>query len=167
MFANGSGVDVRGVALGYFASLGTPGGLLFRPGEPTKCFNTRPGQGGGGAFSGGESRDFQVVGSGDHSSQGGLVGGCGVPTGADAVFMNLVAINPAGGGNQRVDDADAQAVNGGVVNYQSLSPNLNNSNALPVGVSSNPGPVNVFANSQGADVRGVALGFFVPESGGG
>src|SRR5687768_5341329 len=73
--------------------------------NPCVVFDTRPTQGGTGAFTAGETRTFHVVGStANFSGQGGTAGGCGVPAWsggqpvAKAVFINFVAIEPQGQG---------------------------------------------------------------------
>ena len=88
----------------------------------------------------------------------------GAPGDAPAVMVNVVAIEPDGVGNLRISAAGETAV-GGVVNYQALTPGLNNSNAVPTAVStthsaSASGNVDVFVNGQATYVRLVVLGYF-------
>jgi hypothetical protein len=151
------------------AATGDP--LVFHELTPCAVFDTRPSQGGTGALAGGESRTFHVVGStSDFASQGGTPGGCGIPgfdgttPQTEMVYLNLVSVDPAGGGNLKVwatDDAEPQ---GGVVNYQKLTPNLNTSNSIIVGVRQDTegADITVKANVSSTHVRGVALGYLTP-----
>lgn len=74
-------------------------------------------------------------------------------------MLNLVAISPQGSGNLRIAPTNADKVNGGVVNFS----DTNNSNALPVGLSTE-GKTHVFVNGGGTHVRGVALGYFTTQA---
>ena len=80
---------------------------------------------------------------------------------AKGVVINLIAIEADGGGNLKIWPSDVIETSGGVVNYQALSPPMNNSNALVSGVrlDSEGGDVTVRAKS-GVHVRGVVLGYF-------
>ena len=64
-------------------------------------------------------------------AQGGEAG-CGVDAEANGYHLNLVAVNPTGGGNLKAWAASQAEPNGGIVNYQALGSNLNNSNAFMV-----------------------------------
>ncbi|MGH2722701.1 MAG: hypothetical protein ACRDI0_00270 [Actinomycetota bacterium] len=142
--------------------------LVFHEVTPCVLFDTRPSQGGTGALAGGEARTFHVVGStSDFAAQGGTAGGCGIPgfsggsPQTDMAYLNLVAVDPTGGGNLKVWATDVPEPSGGVVNYQKLTPNLNNSNGVITGVrqDSEGNDITVRANVSGTHVRGVALGY--------
>lgn len=129
-------------------------------------FDTRSGQGPTGDFvgkrEGGETTTYQVAGL--PVEQGGA-GDCGIPNAANAVLINLVAIQPEGVGNLRAF-ATGTTPTGGVVNFAPTSPAMNNSNAVVVPLSAD-GEIDLFVNSpsrQGQDaahVRGVVLGFYI------
>jgi hypothetical protein len=151
------------------AATGDP--LVFQELTPCALFDTRPSQGGTGALAGGESRTFHVVGStSNFAAQGGTAGGCGIPgfSGGDPqtemVYLNLVAVDPAAGGNLKVWATDDPEPQGGVVNYQKLTPNLNTSNSIVVGVRQDTegSDITVKANVSSTHVRGVALGYLSP-----
>jgi hypothetical protein len=151
------------------AATGDP--LVFQELTPCALFDTRPSQGGTGALDGGESRTFHVVGStSDFAAQGGTAGGCGIPGFAgsspqtEMVYLNLVAVDPSGGGNLKIWATDDPEPQGGVVNYQKLTPNLNTSNSIIVGVrqDSEGSDITVKANVSSTHVRGVALGYLTP-----
>lgn len=142
---------------------------VFTSLQPCVAFDTRPSQGGTGALAANEARTFHIVGStSNFAGQGGVGGGCGVPgfTGGiarvKAVLINLVAISPAGGGNLKAWATDQTETGGGVVNYQALSPAMNNANAVVVQVrqDSEGADITVRAVSASTNVRGVILGFF-------
>lgn len=142
--------------------------LVFESLQPCVVFDTRSAV--LGAMFANEVRDYNVVGStSNFVDQGGVSGGCGIPgfTGAgdpqvQAVLINLVAIDPAGGGNLKAWAADQLETSGGVVNYQALSPAMANSNAVAVEVRQDleGDDISVRANGHGVDVRGVVLGYF-------
>jgi hypothetical protein len=151
------------------AATGDP--LVFHELTPCAVFDTRPSQGGTGALAGGESRTFHVVGStSDFAGQGGTAGGCGIPgfdgttPQTEMVYLNLVAVDPAAGGNLKIWATDDTEPQGGVVNYQKLTPNLNTSNSIIVGVRQDTegSDITVKANVSSTHVRGVALGYLTP-----
>ena len=157
--------EVRAVVLGYFGS----GSSRYVPVLPCAAFDSRVNQGATGGFagplSGGESRSYSITGA-FTSGQGGGNTDCGVPAGATAVLVNVVAVNPLREGNLRVSSS-ATSPSGGVVNFAALSPAMNNSNAVVVPLSAS-GTMDVSANGGAsgvgldlADVRGVVLGYFV------
>jgi hypothetical protein len=95
--------------------------------QPCRIADTRIG---GGMIASGEVRNFEVVGD-NLAYQGGSDTGCGVPSGATAVMMNFVAVNPAGQGSLR-GSAYPQAITAtaSLLNYQLLTPKLNVANGL-------------------------------------
>jgi hypothetical protein len=168
------------LGLGSLPSAGAqtaPGeALAFFEITPCALFDTRPSQGGTGILGSGEARAFHVVGSdSDFAAQGGTPGGCGIPgfSGGEPqtsmVYLNLVAVDSTGGGNLKVWATDDPEPQGGVVNYQKLTPNLNNSNAIVVGVRQDREgrDITVKANGAATHVRGVALGYLAPAPAGG
>src|SRR5688572_6028329 len=81
-------------------------GLTFHSVPPCVAFDTRPAFGGTGAIAAEEARVFYIVGTtAPFTAQGGTAGGCGVPPFfggepvARAIFINYVAIDPAGAGS--------------------------------------------------------------------
>jgi hypothetical protein len=147
--------------------------LVFHEITPCALFDTRPSQGGTGIMAAGESRTFHVVGStSNFAGQGGVAGGCGIPgfsggqPQTQMVYLNLVAIDPVQGGNLKVWATTDPEPAGGVVNYQKLTPNLNNSNSVVVGVRQDTegNDITVKANVGSVHVRGVALGYLTTAS---
>jgi hypothetical protein len=137
---------------------------------PCLVFDTRPAFGGPGAFAPEQERTFHIVGTtANFAAQGGTVGGCGVPGFGDdgpvakAVFINYVAISPQGAGQIKAWAATGtEPEQGALVNYQLLSPPMNNSNAVVTELRQDePGDdIKVKAKSAGVHVRGVVLGYF-------
>jgi hypothetical protein len=151
-------LDVRGVVLGYYlrpgASVAGTTPLSFVPITPCAVFDTRDAA--AGAVAHGEARSFQVTGS-LPGTQG--AGACTAPpVEAKAVAVNLVALSPTTGGNLKAAAAGVTP-DGGVVNF---SPGLTNSNEVPVDVDDS-GMIAVTPNTgDPVNVRGVALGYYVP-----
>ena len=155
-------VHVRAVVLGYYDEIGDG----FTPLTGCAAFDSRPGFGGSGAFvgkrPGGSTTTYQITGT-IPTTQGGNGGHCGVPPGATAVLINLVAVQPDEDGNLRAYATGATPT-GGVLNFASVVPALNNSNAVVVRLSPD-GQIDVFTNTATNDgtpathVRGVILGY--------
>ncbi len=160
-------VHVRLVALGY---LSDEVGDDYNELNPCAFFDTRNGQGASGGFLGlresgsGGVTTYQVTGSGLATQGGGNGGTCGVPAGASAVLVNLVAITPNIVGNFRAY-ATGSTPTGGVLNFAPLSPAMNNSNAVVVPLSA-AGQMDLFVNTRNNDgspsthARGVVLGYY-------
>lgn len=70
--------------------------LIFTPVAPCRIIDTRLA---GGILAAETSRSFFVAGTTGFPTQGGKAGGCGVPEGATAAVLNIVAVTPAGPGN--------------------------------------------------------------------
>ncbi len=159
-------VDARGVVLGYLVAAEANAGGLYHPLDACTAFDTRTNQGAGGVFAGSlqhnDVRTFSIAGT-FAAEQGGGNTDCGVPLGASAVLVNLIAVNPTLSGNLQIAAAGTTAT-GGVLNFALLESPLNNANAVVVPLSG-PGQVSVKANlggvigQPGVDVRGVVLGY--------
>lgn len=155
---------VRVVVLGY---LDTATGDDYSPVTPCAAFDTRAGQNPSGGFAGqrvaGQATTYTVTGV-IPAAQGGNGGDCGVPTGASAVLVNLVAIQANTNGNFRAY-ATGSTPTGGILNFASLTPSVNNSNAVVVPIDM-LGQLDLFVNApsnNGAPTvhaRGVILGFY-------
>lgn len=163
---------MRVVVLGYLDDPSATG-LSWNPlAAPCAAFDTRNGTG---AFGG--KRDasaaapptttYQIEGTfpaaqGGNSAGGAAITTCAVPTSAEAIAVNLVAIDAAGPGNLRA--ASSAVFNGGVVNFDALKPAMSNSNGtiIPLGAA---GEIVVQPNC-GCEfpdlvhVRGVVFGYF-------
>jgi hypothetical protein len=149
-------------------------GLTFHSVPPCVAFDTRPAFGGTGAFAAEEARVFYIVGTtAPFTAQGGTAGGCGVPpfSGdepvARAIFINYVAIDPTGAGSVKAWATDqAEPVQGAMVNYQALTPPLNNSNAVVTELrqAAQGNDITVKARSAAVHVRGIILGYFTADS---
>jgi hypothetical protein len=161
----GATTNLRLVVLGYYAT----GTANYVPVNPCAAFDSRSSQGAsgsyGGARAGGSATTYQIAGSFVPVSQGGGHGGsCGVPAGASAVAINLVAINAAAEGNLQAY-ATGTSPTGGILNFAALSPAMNNANAVVIPLSA-AGQLDVYVNTgqsdvPGAtDVRGVVLGYY-------
>src|SRR5215203_1289129 len=78
-----------------------PPDLTYHTVAPCLVVDTRVS---GGAFAAGETRTYNIGGSGSLASQGGSATGCGIPGFSNsipqvqAVAVNIVVINPAGPG---------------------------------------------------------------------
>jgi hypothetical protein len=159
--------NTRIVVMGYLDNDTSAGD--YSPVNPCAAFDSRSGQGASGSFAGlrdgGAATTYQVAGTALPADQGGGHGGsCGVPDGAAAVLVNLVAIGPAVPGNLRAY-ATGTTPTGGILNFAPLSPAMNNSNAVVVPLSA-LGSLDVFVNTGPTDipdathVRGVILGYY-------
>ena len=101
--------------------------LLYTPLTPCRILDTRVA---GGPVVPGATRNFLLTGS-DLSPQGGSAMGCGVPSGATAAAVNLVAVNPAGAGDLRVAPYGSAMPLASSLNYAAV-PGLNLANGLLV-----------------------------------
>lgn len=147
-----SSTHVRLVVLGYMSSTA---GSTFVPVNPCAAFDTRSGQGSSGIFSGLRQ---------GHQTMTYAISGQIDP--AQGVLLNLVAVGAVGNGNLQIS-AGGVTPSGGVLNFQSLIPAMNNSNAAPVELNGF-GEIDVFVNGGptgvGNDlthVRGVVLGYYI------
>src|SRR5215813_2107632 len=95
----------------------TSADLVFNPVVPCRIIDTRVA---GGPISGGSQRGFFAAET-NYSAQGGFAGDCGIPFGpATAVFVNLVAVSPAGPGDLRAFPFPSSAPLASVLNYASV-----------------------------------------------
>lgn len=179
----GAETNIRVELLGYFE---TGGGLQYTPVTPCAFFDTRTNNGrlAAGVFAGkrkhGEihTTTYKVTGAAITVDQGGIVpsvgdptvGTCGVPDGASAVLINLEAVNAVQEGNYWVAAASTTAgaaTAGGVLNFNNVTPKMNNANAVVVPVSPS-GEIDLEVNAGsftpvGTEIneaRGVVLGYF-------
>src|SRR5688500_8596083 len=144
--------------------------LVFVSVNPCVIFDTRPAFSTAGPFSADQTRTYFIAGStADFPAQGGTAGGCGVPAWsggqpvARAVFMNYVAIDAQGAGQIKAWASDkTEPEQGALVNYQALTPAMNNSNGVITELRLDaPGAdITVRARSAGVHIRGVILGYF-------
>lgn len=155
---------IRVVVLGY---LDDATGDSYQPVNPCAAFDSRTDEGATGSFLGqreaGSATTYVVTGI-VPTAQGGNGGDCGVPSGATAVLINLVAIQPGAAGNFRAY-ATGTTPTGGVLNFAPLAPPMNNSNAIVVPISA-IGQLDLFVNalpnagSPTVDARGIILGYY-------
>jgi hypothetical protein len=92
--------------------------LVYTPLTPCRIIDTRIA---GGLLTPGAPRSFFVVGTAGFETQGGLAGGCGVPTSATAVMINFVAVDPAGPGNLRAFPFGQSQPLASIINYAAIS----------------------------------------------
>ncbi|MFK7920233.1 MAG: hypothetical protein AB8G14_19325 [Ilumatobacter sp.] len=157
--------NLRAVALGYYRTP-TTSTLRFRPVPPCVIFDTRANQGATGVLAGPRSDGQETVYDLRNPVPAqGAVTGCAIPASAEAVELNLVALNAIREGNLRAFAYGSQPT-GGVLNFGPLDPAMNNANAITVPVSSQ-GWLSIETNGgpagQGlplADVRGVLMGYY-------
>ena len=160
---------VRVVVLGYLDPIGS----AYTPLTPCAAFDTRDDRGAVGSYLGRRSdataTTYQIAGAVRPGQGGAYPGGCGVPSGAEAALINLVAIGPTAPGNLRVYATDSNPT-GGVLNFAPTEPAMNNSNAVVVPLSQT-GEIDVFVNAPAnvggptVHVRGVILGYFTTAAG--
>src|SRR5688500_13093667 len=141
--------------------------------NPCVIFDTRPAFSSAGPFAVDETRSYHIVGStADFPLQGGSGGGCGVPAWAGgqpvarAILINYVAIEPQGGGTIKAWATDKpEPDQGALVNYQLLTPPMNNSNPVVTELRQDQEglDINVRARSAGVHIRGVVLGYFTQD----
>jgi hypothetical protein len=113
---------------------GSLANLVYTPIVPCRVIDTRAG---GGTMAGGSQRSFYVAGTAGFPGQGGVAGGCGVPEGATAAVLNIVAVTPAGPGNLRAyayDEPLPAVPTAAVLNYGSVSglPAIANGTVVPI-----------------------------------
>ena len=166
---NGLNAHVRLIVSGYYDDTqGT--GLRFAPVLPCAAFDSRTNAPFNaqppfaGPRLGDTGQTYQITGT-FPAGQGGGQTNCGVPTGAPAVEINIVAVNVIRGGNLRAF-ATGTPGTGGVVNFANLAAAMNNSNSVIVPLSA-VGQMDIFTNVFAADAnlpsaqtRGVVLGYF-------
>jgi hypothetical protein len=90
---------------------------VYVPIQPCRVADTRAA---GGSMAADEVRDFYITGTVGFESQGGTVGGCGVPSNASAVEINITAPNASGNGWLRVWPTDQSAPNATILSYTSV-----------------------------------------------
>jgi len=156
-----------GAGLGIKAFGSSQADLVFTPVTPCRIIDTRVA---GGPITGGTQRNFIAAG-GPFTSQGGSNSDCGVPFGpATAVQVNLIAVNPVGGGDLRAFPFGATVPLASVVNYANVqdshgigSLNIANDIILKIcdpSVSSCSLDITVQADNNGTDLVGDVMGYF-------
>ncbi len=129
----GSGVNLR-EALAPNALGDSSADLVYTPVTPCRLFDTR--NAADGILVGNTQRNFLVTGTTGFATQGGNVGGCGIPFGpATSVIINFAAVNPAGPGNLRawaVANPQPASPLATVLNYSSVLHALANGIAVPI-----------------------------------
>jgi hypothetical protein len=147
--------------------------LLFTSVQPCRIFDTRVGSGGTGPIAANSERTFNVVGntSSDFTSQGGHAGGCGIPgffvqqagpsiPQAQAVVVNLVAVNPQGAGDLRAWATDQPRPLASVLNYAAVAGlNLANAIIVPVRQDQQGADVTLRADVAGTEVVADVVGY--------
>lgn len=167
---------VRLVILGYFTQIT---GVDLSTVNPCTAFDSRTTVSGdtniptgvfAGKRDGGSAMAGPIPGSTTYNVTGAIPaeqGGeldCAVPEGASAVLINLVAIDAGAIGNFRAY-ATGSSPTGGVLNFTSLTPPMNNSNAVVVPLSA-AGNMDLFVNAPSqvglpvVHARGVILGYY-------
>jgi hypothetical protein len=135
--------------------------MTFHTVPPCTVLDTRTT---GGAFTAGETRTYDVVGTASLASQGGSATGCGVPgfsnsiAQVQAVALNIVALSPAGGGNIAANAAD-QTMAGSVINF-TASQNISNTTPVAVAQTSGVGDFKIQVNISSAHVLVRVYGYY-------
>ena len=88
--------------------------MLYVPITPCRIVDTRQAVG---AFSAGQIRSYYVGGTFGFAPQGGTSGGCGIPTGAQAVAAVVTAVSPEHAGFVRAWPAGASEPGATLLNY--------------------------------------------------
>jgi hypothetical protein len=118
----------------------------------------------GGAFVAGETRTYNVTGTGSLASQGGSATGCAIPGFSNnipqvqAVALNIVAFQPTGVGNVQAYAADTTTTTS-VVN---MTASQNTANTAPVAVAQTPsvGDFKITVNISGSHVVISVVGYY-------
>ena len=172
---------IRVEILGYYDQ--DVAGLDFVDVTPCAVFDTRSNKGATGGFAGerlnglANTTTYQIAGRSVPVGQGGIVdtgggtGTCGVPDGASAVLINLEAVNAVREGNFWVS-ATGTTTTGGVLNFNNVTPKMNNANAVVVPLST-AGQLDLEVNAGTftpddtpiAQARGVILGYYIGRAG--
>lgn len=115
-----------------------PPDLTYHTVAPCTVLDTRVA---GGAFAAGETRTYNVAGSGSLASQGGSSTGCNVPGFSNnipqvqAVALNIVAVLPTGVGNIQAFAADTTTT----TSVLNMTANQHTANTAPVAVAQTSG----------------------------
>jgi len=148
--------------------------LVFHSVTPCRLIDTRLSA--AGALAASETRTFHVVGStSDFVAQGGKGGGCGLPGFAgpgqpqvQAVFINIVAVSPAGAGNLRGWASDGPAPLASILTYAKVSDetlagvplSIANGIGLPVRQDLEGNDISIRANPSGTHVVADVVGYW-------
>lgn len=159
--AAGSANKVCGAKI-FYQVPSTGANQTFTPVTPCKIFDSRPVQGGTGAFAANETRTILVT--GDTEPQGGADGGCGLPYAATAVQVNFVVIDPVATGSIKlwapVDDEPQ-----GLLAFQSgIMSFWNGSGTIPISSQDSQKRMRVKINGGGAHVLVAVTGYYSPVS---
>ena len=148
----------RTVAVNYIPIGGTePNASLFVPILPCRLLDTRA-QGAGGPFGGGNTRDYNIWGSG-LSSQGGT-NDCGIPSNAVAVHINFTAVNPTGFGYLRAWPYGENEPSATLMAFVA-GPGVSNATALAI-CTSCPFDIRVKIYLANTDLVAEAVGYYEP-----
>jgi Chaperone of endosialidase len=137
--------------------------LIYTSVQPCRLFDTRLA---GGALSANASRQFNVVGGGNLSGQGGNSSGCPIPgfdanslAQVQAVVVNLAVITPSGTGVLQAWPSDQSQPNASVMNFTTAEVVLANGVVLPVRQDSQGGDITLVSNVA-THVLGDVVGYF-------
>ncbi|MCP3909877.1 MAG: hypothetical protein GY713_02885 [Actinomycetia bacterium] len=129
--------DARLTVLGWLAEPDEGDELEYEPITPCAAFDSRTSKGAlppfGGLYDAGEARSFQITGP-FPADQGGGNTDCGVPPGAAAVFVNLVAVGSTTSGTVGAGPGGTVPSHP-LVSHAPLTPPMNNSNAVVLPLS--------------------------------
>lgn len=130
---------------------------LFVSVTPCRIVDTRAAVG---DLSSGETRDPYVSGTTGFAPQGGTTGGCGVPTGANAVSATVTAVNPSAAGYVRAWPTGGSEPNATILNYARNS--IGTGGTLPI--KSGAGP-SLTVNNYGGPTHLVidVTGYYLPQ----
>ncbi len=127
----------------------------------------------GGQFAANETRIYNVVGSGSLAGQGGSASGCGIPgfsngiARVQAVAINVVVVNPTGGGHVWAVAADAAITGstGAFMNFPAAPPgscciSLSNTGPVAVAQTSSVGDIKIQVAGSGAHLVASVVGYY-------
>jgi hypothetical protein len=137
---------------------------VFVPIDPCRIVNTTLA---GGPFSPGQTRSYQVVGTGAaFAAQGGLAGGCGLPTGGvvDAVAFNFFAVGAIGPGHLIAWASNGTIPNASALTYSAAAAtgflNVGNAVIVPVDGTASPDDLSVKAHVSSTGLIIDVFGYF-------
>lgn len=152
---------VAGIAVAAAATTTSNAPSVFVPGAPCRAVDTRHGAG---PIPRGTVYSFVVTGTASLASQGGNAAGCGVPSTATAVTLNLTVTGTTGDGYISVYAAGGVRPTASTLNWIASGQTIANGTVAQVGLSSGVGMVSVYASDTTSLVADIT-GYYVPGAG--
>ena len=157
--AFGAGTHIVIDISGYYA---TTGPLGYTSITPCRIVDTRA-AGAGGAFAAGQTRTFQVAGTGPgFAAQGGATGGCAIPDTTTAVEATVTAVGPNGAGFSRTYPSGTALPNATFLNF-SPDQSIGNTGTIPLSPTAAATDLNVAVFGAGTHVVIDVQGYFTAD----